>query len=61
MGRRLQGLHRNIVRFEEEKLAQILDINRAVESGYTINAVADRRSDGVCGRYDFDDRQGYGD
>ena len=29
----LQGLHRNIVRFEEEKIAQILDTKGSVASG----------------------------
>ena len=32
LGCSLQGLHQNIVRFEEEKIAQIIDINRAVVS-----------------------------
>ena len=32
LGCSLQSLHHNIVRFEEEKLAQIIDINRAVAS-----------------------------
>ena len=33
LGRSLQGLHHNIVRFEEGKLAQLLDINRTVAYG----------------------------
>ena len=33
LGHSLQGLHHNIVRFEEGKLAQLLDIKRAVASG----------------------------
>ena len=52
LGHSLQGLHHNIVRFEEEKLAQLLDINRAVAYRYAINAVAENRNDGTRGRYD---------
>ena len=33
LGRSLQVLHHNSVRFEEGKLAQILEINREVASG----------------------------
>ena len=33
LGCSLQGLHQNIVRFEEGELAQFIDINRAVASG----------------------------
>ena len=60
LGSSLQGLHRNIFRFEEVKLAQLLDIIRAVASGYAINAVADKRSDGACGRCNCGNIQGAG-
>ena len=57
LGRILQGIHHNIVRFEEEKLAHYLDINRLVASGYAIDTLEDKRSSGACNRYAFGNRQ----
>ena len=51
LGCSLHGIHQNILRIEEEELAQFLDINRSVAPVKTINAVAYRRIDGLEDRY----------